>query len=79
MRQVNQSSKKDKTDHLTLLLIKSKDKEDKRFKSMIERKPDLKVYPNHKKYIPLPNRYWDSLLYGVAYRDNNGWYIQNKK
>ena len=53
-----------------------KAKEEKRTKEMLELKPDLKVYPNHRKVLKIPNRYWNSFSYGTAYSDGYGWYKQ---
>lgn len=46
-------------------------------KTILDRKPKLKLYSNHfkpKRSEKMIARYWDSYRYGTAVRDGNGWY-----
>jgi len=39
-----------------------------------DRKPNLKLYSNHYKFIPRIHRIWNPLLQGQAISDGKGWY-----
>jgi len=39
-----------------------------------DRKPDLKLYSNHYRYIKRIHRVWNPRLTGQATSDGNGWY-----
>lgn len=39
-----------------------------------ERKPNLRLRPNHYHYVPAPRRVYLSLNAGPAKRDGRGWY-----
>ncbi len=45
---------------------------------MLEDKPDLKIYPNHREVKRNVRRNWDSGRLGTAFRDDKGWYKQKQ-
>ena len=42
-----------------------------RLDALLERKPNLKLEPNHRKQLKLIHRVWNK---GTAYSDGKGWY-----